>query len=294
MKQSSALAFILTLVISPRVVASASSAPASEASRPGSSANLTVEVDPAVPRANRIRQALEVSGQELLTSVQPYLANGARILVRVSGEQYDYHVQVSVIRQDIDVDERTMSCKCNDTELKESVDAEIIRAVALLTDPPEATGEPSTAAVEEVRTQEPAPPPKEPPLSRIPAPELSPSRSLGTVERAALDPVQRHHTARRTKIAGIATLIAGNALLFAGVGMVGEGVTELHKEWTHYKRDWRPLGFTIGGLGLAGVIVGGSLMVVDEVRCRKRPDSCTSGTRHAKHGYTRFLMLVDR
>lgn len=284
MKRSSTLAFVLMATFPFPASASPPPVPSPEATTPDSSDQLTIAVNPTVPRADNIRQALEASGRTLLTSTNRPLAGGDRIIVQVSGEQYDYRIQTLATRHELEVDEETMICKCSDTELNESVDAEISRAAKLLGDTPVKAEGPSTP-----RKPEQGPVPKLPSRQLVPTPENSPE-PVGPIPHAtAPEPMQQEHTARQTRIASVATLIAGSALLFAGAGMMGAGSSELLDDWPLYERNWRPLGFTLGGLGLAGMAVGGSLLIVDDIRCRRRPDSCTS-RKHAKR--REFARLV--
>lgn len=268
--------------------AAAASPTSDEATITQASVELAIEVDPTVPNASNVSRRLNSSGRSALTGVESSYEVGDRVLVNVTGEQYDYRIRVAAVRRDVALEELTDTCECNTSELTERVSVAITRVAARFSQiqdeasptasvepvtPPKAT-EPTKPAESKAQPREPVLLPAKPqPSTRV----STPPEPLGRT----LEPAVARHDARRMRVAGIATLIAGSTLLLAGAGMMAAGSTELVYRWPHYERDWRPLGFTLGGAGLAGIGVGGSLMIFEELRCRRRPDSCTPGRRYA-------------
>lgn len=251
--------------------------------------NLVVDVDASVPNANTVHRRVEASAREALARAKAPRTAEDRVLVHVTGEQYEYSVRVAAVRGDVTLEERTDSCECNTSELSERVSTEVTRVAARFT---QMTDEPSPAPSVEQVTPPTAMEPTKPvePKAQLREPVLLPAEPQPSTRVSAMpeprgrtsEPAIVPHDARRMRIAGIATLITGSALLLVGAGMMAAGSTELLNRWRHYERDWRPLGFTLGGVGFAGVGIGGSLMLFEEIRCRRRPDSCASNRRYAK------------
>lgn len=277
---------ILTALMMP--IDAAAVSPASEAAdSPTASAitNPVVTVDASVPNASTVHRRVEASAREALARLKAPLDAGERVLVHVTGEQYEYDIRISAVRSNATLEESTVGCECNTAELSERVSVEVTRVAARFSQP---TEEATTTVPVEPPHVEPTPqleppPPKAPahrprtpvvgPTKRPPATVLEPTRTR--------EPVNMAREPRRLRVAGVVTLIAGSTLLFTGAGMMAAGSTELLDRWRHYQRDWRPLGFTLGGVGVAGIGVGGSLVLFDELRCRRRPRSCTSGRHYA-------------
>lgn len=286
MMNSSILALSLAMTqISPTAkAASPSTLPAGEvASNP--SAGLRIEVSSTVPRADALRKLMEASGNALLAGLNEPLAADEQVLVQVEGEQYDYRARVSAIRGGVVLyDGEPIACQCSNTELNERVDAEIGQAAECLAEISQTHDEPVVT-----EPQEPVGATKPAFVATMQERSDHASPSPAVPEWRPQQPVRQQ--TRRLKVAGVATLIAGSAVLLAGTGMLGIQSTELSKNnhWPEYERDWRLPGFAIGGAGLAAMIAGGSLMIVDEIRCRRRPASCTSGNRHARRTLERIL-----
>lgn len=279
MNGSLILAFALATANMPHTEAPAPPDEAASPASPASDATLLIEVDPEVPRAGRIQRDLEAHGHTALASSGTSLSTGDHILVRITGKQYDYHIQVITSRHEVVLDEASSAHECSDTDLNDLVSAEVSRAARLLaeaTNTRTVASQPSTTTGQEQSAEPPSP-------QRAPAPHISPS-ALGAIEPAEPpQPPPRDRGVRRTKLAGMATFIAGSVLVIVGTGFAVQGSTELLDPVPHFERDWRPLGFALGGAGLGAMAAGGTLMIIDEVRCRRRPDACAPGGRYARH-----------
>lgn len=289
---------LLAMALSPAsVVASPPSASPTEAPAQG----LSIEVEPTVEQADRLEQRLAASGRKVLESKASPLAVDERILVHVVGELSDYQVRVVVTRGDVTLDDQTLDCGCTTTELAERIDAEIERATGLLAveaDEDGASKAPSGGG-SEVSVVPSGIKPKPPLLSVAPSEATSkppllvmspktlartnaqptPGAATGSSSRKSMETATVRDKAWEKRVASVATLLVGSAFLVAGIGMLGAGSTELVDRVPHYERNWRPLGFALGGVGIAGVSVGGSLLLVSEVRCRRRPDTCPTSRR---------------
>lgn len=246
---------------------------------------LVIEVDSGVPRADSLRERLKVAGGASLATHGTKLSPEDQVLVHISGDQYAYAVRITLSSRGAVVYDNAVDCECSTTELNETVKAEIERAteqLAKAVDAPVADEQVGAAAEQE---QEHPPTPDGASLQRVPPPprpSVSPT-TLGPIEPAdPPKPAPRDRGARRTKIAGVATLIAGGALLFVGAAMMAEGTTALVDRVPHYERDWRPLGYGLGGAGITGIAVGGTLLIIDEIRCRRQPAACAANGRYAR------------
>lgn len=279
---------VLAVFLLPFDAASAPPPPASTTA-PSSDAleELVVDVDPSIPNAATVRRRVEASARSALAGASSPRMSGDRVFVHVTGEQYEYKARFIAVRSSSTIEDFTVPCECNTTELSELMSTEIPRVAARFSE---------TKGLPEVPTQgEPMPvdptAETEPPAPTMPAvqphkpalglPKDIPATKLEPVARTPA-PVVAVDESRRLRVAGVVSLVAGGALLFAGAGMMAAGSTELLDRWRHYERDWRPLGYAVGGVGLAGIGVGGSLMIFEEIRCRRRPDSCASNRRYAK------------
>lgn len=280
---------LLTMVLSPTAAAaSPPSVSPTEVPDPIPSTGLSIEIDPTVEQADGLERRLQASGLAVLASKASPLAADERILVHVAGDSWDYQVRVAVSRGDVTLHERTLPCKCTTTELTESIDAEIERATVLLAveaDEQSAPTEPSGVGGK-VSVVPSGAVPKPPSLvmspktvARTNAQPTPADRAGSTANPFEIEPATVRDKAWQMRVASMATLLAGSAILVAGMGMLAADSTELIDRVPHYERDWRPLGFALGGVGIAGVSVGGSLLVVSEVRCRRRPDTCPTSRR---------------
>jgi hypothetical protein len=240
---------------------------------------LTVDIDGMVPKSEYLRRRVGSIGRGKLVDVRLPEATEGHVRVLVTGEQYAYQFQVVTTRDGAEIDARATDCPCTNTELFEALDAALTRAATRLSDtessPPALF--PTEAPVPTESPDEPVPPPaqrKSPALLIAPSPVIGAPTHLGTIEPAdrPVTPPQEPR-ARPMQVAAVATLIAGSAALLVGAGMLATGTRS--DLWNRsIERDWGIPGLVLGSAGLVGVSVGGSLLIIDEARCRKRPERC--------------------
>lgn len=251
------------------------------------SSGLMIEIGPAVEQGDSLQRRLKAAGLAVLANETSPLAADERIHFLVTGALWDYKVKVSVLRGDVTLEEKPLVCECTTTELTERIEAEIQSAAALLAvgadSGSDATPETVTDAKPSVVSLDPTPKPS---MLRVSPQTMARTNAHPAPKDAVRSAANRRGSPEpardkewQMRFAGLGTLLAGSSFLIASVGLLAADSTELIDHIPHYERNWRPLGFVLGGVGIAGVSVGGSLLLVSEVRCRRRPDMCPTSRR---------------
>ncbi len=224
----------------------------------GSLAGIVVKVQPSiedtVPKSwveNRARLVV----RELPEPIQ----NGDVVRVVVGGALFEFRVSVILVRQGLalppELQPDPIECACGTDEMLEVAAAAIEAGAWALSE--EASRERKEAARAAAVVAADAP---EPEPVAAPAPERYQPATLGRV--------------------GIGLLGAGGAVALAGGIVVGwrQSPSSLPANRVYLEANPRPPGYAVLGSGLALMLTGATMLVVDRVRCHRDRARCATPT----------------
>lgn len=220
---------------------------------------VAVRVDPGVPDAELTQEWVEERVAKVLSGSEGGASSGGLVRVTVSGSPYDYRIAIALLQDEsalpAELQPEDVLCECGTDEMLDEV-ARGVEAGARTLDELEARRH--GARVEPV----------------APEPPSAPTTSL----QDELDgPPKELPDARRWGVASIA--IGGAVALGGGIVSTQEngGGDPLGASRTS------KVGHTVLGLGVAAMVGGASVLVVDAIRCRRGRGRCAPGRgRHAR------------
>jgi hypothetical protein len=221
-------------------------APAPVEDRGGS---LVVEVDPSNLDPDNLRQWVQDRGAQVLAARAGVLGPEDEIRVHVAGQTFDYRVTVEIRRRGQELSQRPepLVCGCNSAELLERLESKIGEAADLLLAAARAEQAVEVEVVDgDDEVQE------------------APTRPT---------PADRRRRLGRLGIAGVVVAGIGGAAAITGVAMAATGTRSVTTP-DYFDRDYRPAGYGFLGVGVTVLAGGLTMVVVDVVRCRRRPDAC--------------------
>jgi hypothetical protein len=207
---------------------------------------LVVEVDPATLDADPLRARVLDEGTKTLARRPEALGPEDEIRVRVEGQTFDYRIIVELRHRGRALAEQPepSTCQCSSSELLSAVAAAIDDGAHRLQEAAAAETQNSTSTA----------------ADRGPTEQAAPAQPTVRVRPERSD---------RLWVAGVVLTSIGAATSVAGTTMalVGPQPVESHG---FIQRDWRPPGYALIGVGAAMLVGGVTMLVVDELRCRRR------------------------
>lgn len=221
------------------------------------SPGLSVEVDPSTLDADALRVRVLDEGSKALARRAEPLEPEDEIHVRVDGQTFDYRIGVELRRRGVALAEQPApsSCRCSSSELLQAVMTAIDDGAR--------------------RLQEAA-------RAEAPAPVSSAAGDVSSEPPPPMEPKVRERPERpdRFWVAGVVLSSIGAATSVAGTTMALVDSQPV-KAVEHVERDWRSPGYALLGVGAAMLVGGVAMIVVDELRCRRRGRCRTKGERRS-------------
>jgi len=273
--RSIGLVFGVYVVVAPGVAHGEDDGSALQAEEKG---NVSVAVDPAMPDAEVTRRWLEERAQQVGDELQWPLGGDGRLQVEVSGTLYDYRIEVTVWwrgeRLPAQYQATGGECLCDSDEMLDQVGGAVKAGATALAEVAE------QERVEEARERARALEAEEKRRAEV--------KAEADAARAAALAVERPATYRPGKLGnyGIGVASVGAFMAISGSIMVGRGAREPQGTWAE-RKDFSGPGFAVLGIGAAALVGGVSVVVVDVVRCRRKPDRCGGpvGSQWAREGW---------
>ncbi len=234
----------------------------------GEGGKVSVAIEPTMPDAEATQGWVEERAQQVVEDLQWPSEEEGRLLVRISGTPYDYGIEVSAWwRGELlpaKYQPQGSECECDSDAMLDQV-GEAVRAGATAL----------AEVAEQERLDEARERAREVAEKRKAAEAKAKAKAKADVARAAALEAERPVPYRPGRLGsyGVGIGSVGALMAISGSIMAARGNPEPEGAWRE-RRDISGAGLAVLGVGSAVLIGGFSAVIVDAVRCRRKPARC--------------------